>query len=170
MRTEAQANATVELVCGLAGEIVRKFGRVRMRVTGTSMVPSILPGDTIAVDRAGLQDISVGDVVLFSQCGRLYVHRVVRAGSPEYSGASADPALITRGDRLGYDDAPVNASALLGRVVSIERGKSQIDPRSRSANRLLVRLLQASDRVTYLYVRSTAARRMAIARRSKCRA
>ena len=32
-------SASTTLACGLAGEIVRTFGQVRLRVFGTSMVP-----------------------------------------------------------------------------------------------------------------------------------
>ena len=77
MRADIQGNASIELACGLAEEVVRAFGEVRLRVFGTSMVPSILPGDLVLIQRANLHEISAGEVVLFLQNGRLFVHRVV---------------------------------------------------------------------------------------------
>ena len=72
-----RGNVSAALACGLAGEVVRTFGEVRLRVFGTSMAPSILPGDLVSVQRAGLMEISPGDIVVFSREGRLFVHRVV---------------------------------------------------------------------------------------------
>ena len=143
-------NVAVTLACGLTGDIVRTFGEVRLRVFGTSMVPSILPGDLISVERAEVTEISNGEVVLYSREGRLFAHRVVgRAGSGDQS------ILITRGDRLRYNDPPVSSGELLGRVISIERGDRQVDTFAKATglNRPLIRLLQASDRATYLYLR-----------------
>jgi len=138
------------LVCGLAGEVVRTFGGVRLRVFGTSMVPSVLPGDLISVQKTGLADISPGEIVLFSQQGRLFAHRVVRRVR-----SVVNPYLITRGDRLGQDDPPVSSSELLGRVSSIERGNRQPEsPSQRNGReRVVARLLQTSDYATHLYLR-----------------
>ena len=146
-------NVSTTLACSLAGEIVRTFGQVRLRVFGTSMVPSILPGDLISVQRAGLSGINSGEIVLYSRAGRLFAHRVVcRAGSHE------ETRLITRGDRLSHNDPPVCSSELLGRVTSIQcgdgRGHRQVrhaaglDPREQ----MFVRILRTSDRATYLYL------------------
>jgi len=82
-------NESTTLACSLAGEVVRRFGKVRLRVFGTSMLPSILPGDLISVQRAGLSGISSGEIVLYSREGRLFAHRVVgRAGSRKIRGSS----------------------------------------------------------------------------------
>ena len=89
MRADIQGIASIELACGLAEEVVRAFGEVRLRVFGTSMAPSILPGDLVLIQRASLDEILPGQVVLFLQRGRLFVHRVVdrkiaaTAGRPE---------------------------------------------------------------------------------------
>jgi len=147
----------VALACGLAGEVVRTYGELRLRVFGTSMAPSILPGDLISVQRAGLREISPGEIVLFLQQGRLFVHRVVRSVDtpPEPFAAQGEPCLITRGDRLGHNDPPVSSSEFLGRVTSVERGTRRIACPTQPSGwqRVLVRLLQTSDYATYLYVR-----------------
>jgi signal peptidase I len=148
------------VACNLAEEIVRSFGELRLRVFGTSMVPSILPGDLISVQRASVSDISRGDVVLYSREGRMFAHRVVACmGSPEEPLKRQEkPHLITRGDRLSYNDAPVCSGELLGRVVSLNRGHRQIplSAQSGGANGPLLRLLRTSDRATYLYLRVAA--------------
>ncbi len=146
-------NATT-LACGLVGDVVRTFGEVRLRAFGTSMVPSILPGDLISIQRAGLSEISPGEIVLYAREGRLFAHRVVaRAGGHD------DPRLITRGDRLSHNDPPVSSSELLGRVTSVQcgdgRGHRHVQPDARlnAWDQVIVRVLQTSDRATYLYLR-----------------
>jgi signal peptidase I len=150
-------NVAATLACGLAVEIVRTFGEVRLRVFGTSMVPSILPGDLISVQRAGISDLTSGDIVLYSREGRMFAHRVVghggSAGQP--LAAQGESLLITRGDRLRYNDPPVSSSELLGRVIAIDRGEQQVktSPKAMGLRHPLLRLLQTSDRATYIYLR-----------------
>lgn len=161
--------ASVERPCGLAEEVIRKFGAIRLRVFGTSMVPSILPGDLIHVRRAGPLEISAGEVVLFIQNGRLFAHRVVgRKVSTLPSGMAGEPVLITRGDRLLQDDAPVSSAELLGRVVSIDRAGRKITVARHKSNRPIARLLQASDRATSIYLRLTAYFWTIFGRRAQC--
>ena len=147
-------NVSTTLACGLAGDIVRRFGGVRLRVFGTSMVPSILPGDLISIQRADLLEILPGEIVLYLRDDRLFVHRVVaRAGSQD------DPRLITRGDRLRYNDPLVSSSELLGRVTSIQthdgRWHREVEPATGLSvwEKLFVHVLRTSDQATYLYLR-----------------
>ena len=145
------------IACGLAGEVVRTFGNVRLRVFGTSMVPSILPGDLISVQRANVSEISLGEIVLYAREGRLFVHRVVGCkGWPENS------HLITRGDWLRHNDPPISSSELLGRVILIERGNSQWRPTLdlSTRERMIVSLFRNSNHATYLYLRLAALRQV----------
>jgi signal peptidase I len=142
------------VACELAGEVVRTFGGLRLRVFGTSMVPSILPGDFISVQRANLCEISPGEIVMYLREGRLFVHRVVaRAGNHD------DPRLITRGDRLTYDDPSVSSSELLGRVTSIQTPDGRWHREVRPATglsvweRMFASVVRTSDRAMYLYLR-----------------
>jgi signal peptidase I len=168
MLTDRQGNASIEQACGLAEEIVRTFGEVRLRVFGTSMVPAILPGDLVTVQRATLQEISVGEVILYFRQSRLFVHRVVGRSSTD---ALERSSLITRGDRLLHDDdPPVFAIDLLGRVVHLERDHRVVELRAGAMNPLLDRALQSSERATYLYLRLAALRGSFSFRRAKCRA
>lgn len=133
----------------LLEQAIRSFGHVRFRVLGTSMAPSVLPGDLVSVHRVQLSDISCGEIVLFSRHGRLFVHRVVRC-----VGEGKTPCLITRGDRLHHDDPPISEFELLGRVTSIQRGQRVFRPDIgvRGWNRLVMRALRASDFMTRAYL------------------
>jgi signal peptidase I len=167
-RSEAESTS---LACGLAGEIIRTFGEVRLRVFGTSMVPSILPGDLVSVQRADLSEISPGEIVLYSREGRLFVHRAVAR-----SGTHHDPSLITRGDRLSHNDPSVSPSELLGRVTSIQasdgRGHRDVRLPVRMSfwEQWIVRALRISDHTTYLYLRVAGYLPKLFSRRAACRA
>jgi hypothetical protein len=151
----------------LAEEVLRTFGEVRLRVFGTSMAPSILPGDFISVQRAALQDISLGEVVLFSRGDRLFLHRVVNRNVPNSADIPFESCLITRGDRLCHDDPPICSVELLGRVVSIQRGTQRLKPilRPGRSRQLLACVLRASDLATSLFIHLVAWRRFVFSER-----
>jgi signal peptidase I len=170
MLTDRVGNASIEQACGLAEDVVRTFGRIRLRVSGTSMVPTILPGDFVSIQQASLHDICPGEVVVFLRKGRFVVHRVVDRRVAASADSPEGMCLITRGDRLRHDDLPVSSLELLGRVVSIERDSRKVELPAMGSNRPIVRLLQASDRLTCLYLRLATCWRTVFLGRAKCRA
>jgi signal peptidase I len=170
MLADYQNNASIRLASGLAEEVVLTFGELRLRVFGTSMVPSILPGDFVSIHRAGLNEISPGEIVLFRQLDRLFVHRVVDRKVMAAAAGAEGPCLITRGDRLRHNDLPVTSSELLGRVISIQRGDRKVEMQAHGLNSPMVRVLQSSDRLTSLYLRLAAYWRALFPRRAKCQA
>lgn len=159
----------MEMASELAEEVIRRFGEVRLRVFGTSMAPAILPGDLVVVRRAGLDEISAGDVVLFGRDGRFFVHRTVRRSIATSADGAGRSCLVTRGDRLQQDDPPVSSKEILGRAISLVRDGRQIAPDPRGPDSLLARLLRASDHMTFLYVRLLAGWRSLFLRGVKCR-
>jgi signal peptidase I len=119
----------------LAAEVLASFGEARLPVTGSSMFPSMQPGDLLEIRRpAG--PIQTGDVVVFKRHGRLVVHRVV--------GQTGD-LFITRGDRLRYPDAPVPAADILGFVTAIERRGRRIAPRLTALRRIVSAVLRHTE-------------------------
>jgi signal peptidase I len=143
MKNEAAA-------CELAEEVIRKFGSIRLRVQGTSMMPAIRPGDTIEVERTHPRQIAAGDIVLYAREGRFFAHRVIRRGQ-----TVRGTQLVTQGDRLQAADPPVSPEELLGRVTFIERGRRRVAPRAHAGavERAVGRILRLSDRATGLYLR-----------------
>jgi radical SAM protein with 4Fe4S-binding SPASM domain len=106
----------VELKNRLAADVLRSSGELRLRLTGTSMLPAIWPGEELLIRRDGAAEAGPGDVILFEREGRLFAHRVVR----RMEGADG-PVWITRGDRHRHDDPPVSSGELLGRVEGVPR-------------------------------------------------
>jgi len=103
----------------LAAEILLRFSEFRFVAHGTSMLPSIYPGDCLTVKSFGSAVPHCGEIVLCHRAAEWRVHRIVAIG--EHGPATL---YILRGDALSEDDPPVRGGALLGRVTSVlRRGK-----------------------------------------------
>jgi hypothetical protein len=132
----------------LSLEVLQSFGQAKLAITGTSMLPSIWPGDILEVHRQSLAEIPPGEIVLFERDGRLLAHRVVeKVGGPERA------LLTTRGDRLRKSDPPVSPQELLGRVTAILRGGRRIEPRLTRWGRVASWVFSHSDLCTKLALR-----------------
>ena len=105
--------------CSLAAEVVRTAGRTRLRVLGGSMLPAIWPGDVVEIQAVPFDELLPGAIAAFQRDGRVWAHRVI-----ENNGS----ALLTRGDALPQDDPRVLPDHVMGRVVSLQRGRSRIVP------------------------------------------
>jgi hypothetical protein len=106
----------------LVADAVRDYGALRLnpslrlRVAGSSMIPSILPGDFVVVEPREINQFVPGEIALFSSLGYLVSHRVI---------AHHGTFLQTQGDSVVRFDPPVTEADLLGVVVRVERnGKS----------------------------------------------
>lgn len=120
--------------------VARDGREVRVRVTGSSMLASIWPGDALMV--RPLRDATAleGQVVVFTREGRLFVHRVV--GKLDIPG---NMQLLMCGDAHDDCDPPVAASEILGTVVSISRGGREVPISSSPAHKLLSFGVRHSD-------------------------
>jgi len=121
------------VVLSVASEVLRTSGRLRFAALGASMVPTIFPGDVLIVRRETARSARCGDVVLCSRAGRFCAHRLV--AKREQDGRLS---LVTRGDALRENDAPLAESELLGRVTTVIRGRKRIDLDGRSTALKLV--------------------------------
>ncbi len=85
-------------------------------VVSDSMAPAITRGDMVLVEEASIDEVGVGDVVVYAGPeGIPVMHRVV-----EVRVEDGEKLLVTKGDTLEEPDrAPVDESRLLGRVVLV---------------------------------------------------
>jgi hypothetical protein len=109
--------------CVLAAELIRKYGKLRLRVTGLSMLPAVWPGDIVTIQRREPSALLPGDIVLVECQGCLRLHRFIATRE--------DRHIITRGDSLPDDDPPVLPEEVLGILTSIQRRGSVFSPRKR---------------------------------------
>lgn len=106
----------------LAGDVLRRFGGLRFRASGGSMLPAIAPGDLLEFRSCSATEVQGNDVVLLHRDHGLVAHRVV---------AISSTGLVTRGDALSADDAPWDPREVLGRLVGHERGHRRLHPGGR---------------------------------------
>jgi hypothetical protein len=122
--------AAIEMA--LAEEVLRSYGRLRIMARGSSMIPTIFPGDILFVERDPLARLRPGHVVLASRGGRFFAHRVARL-----TALGGAPRVITRGDALCADDPAFFHEEILGRVISVIRGRRQIELAGREEQKSL---------------------------------
>ena len=103
----------------LVAEVARDFGEVRLKVTGTSMLPAVWPDDVLTVRRRCATELLPGHIVLCYRNQGFVAHRLVR---------NQGDCLVTRGDALPYEDRPFRDDEVLGEVVSIVRYGRSVDP------------------------------------------
>jgi signal peptidase I len=115
-------------------DLLRRGHSVRFRAKGGSMHPTIREGEAITVAPVRPAEIQLGDLILYRSGRGVTAHRVVRV--------VRDPdgtlAFIPRGDSSTTRDEPVAQSAVLGRVVGVERDGRALDPTGAGAWTLAV--------------------------------
>lgn len=109
---------------------------VRFRAGGQSMHPTIKDGEMITVEPVTPSDVKRGDILLYQFKKGVIAHRVMRVERE-----AAQLRFILQGDSSRTCDAPVEASEILGRVISVERAGRSIELASRKAK--LVRAVRS---------------------------
>jgi len=138
-----QGRAAVEMA--LAEEVLRSYGRLRIMARGSSMVPTIFPGDVLLVERNPLARVRPGDIVLALRDGRFFAHRVARL-----TALGGPPRVITRGDALREEDPAFLHDEIIGRVTALLRGRKRIEISNEDAlrcKRILRSVIRNSDAI-----------------------
>jgi len=138
-QTQAGAHAVAHQ---LAEEVLRHSGKLVLPASGRSMVPAIWPGDNLVVEPASSSSVAPGDIVLFSNAYRFVAHRVVEKKDDASTGR-----VLTRGDAMGTEDAPIKSGEILGKVSFIVRNGRCFKPEKspRRSERALATLLRRSE-------------------------
>jgi hypothetical protein len=83
--------------------------RVRLRVYGESMLPTLWPGDLVEITNCSPEDLRTGEIVLAMREGRFFLHRLVAPYTPN--------GFLLRGDSMPGPDPLFPPEALVGRLV-----------------------------------------------------
>jgi signal peptidase len=118
-RLDPSDRAFVEVV----SEVLGRGHSVRFRAKGTSMTPTIREGEVITVVPVQPNGIRRGEIILYRSERGVFGHRVVRVTR----GRAGSVVLLPRGDACQTCDEPVEESAVLGRIVAVERDGESLD-------------------------------------------
>ena len=130
--------------CDLLADVVRSTGSGKLRVAGSSMLPAILPGDVLTVQRRRSDELRPGEIVVIIRDGKLTAHRIINISEED---------LITRGDSLPTVDLPVQFPEIVGRVESIRRNGRQVSLKFSGWKRTIAAILRRSEWCTGIYLR-----------------
>jgi signal peptidase I len=125
-RTHSSAEMLIQIAhlheacCDLVADVARISGKVQVRVAGTSMVPTLWPGDVVVVRRCEPSELLPNSVVMFRRSGGLVVHRLILRTADQ---------VTARGDAHSCLDEPVTLSDVIGRVELVIRNGRSIDPK-----------------------------------------
>lgn len=129
------ATSQRKIASDLIREEIAQGTTFRFRVISGSMAPLIAVGDEIVVERASVDVLRRGDIVLYTVDGAFHTHRLLarrRRGDATL--------LVTKGDASLNPDQPWSEEQLLGKAVAIKKEERTIDLESgkwRTINRLL---------------------------------
>ena len=112
----AQENCATNPKQSLLVQALLEHGSCRFQVSGSSMLPTLWPGDLVLIQRRPLQQLVVGDVVLHQSDGRFFLHRLE---SCQTHGNRVH--FVTRGDAMPQRDPPFSSAHFLGVLAGVQR-------------------------------------------------
>jgi signal peptidase I len=117
---------------------------IEMRMSGSSMRPTIEDGDVITIEPVAEDRIAPGDIILYqSRYDTAVIHRVVRVER-----SLPERTVVTRGDAAAQTDVPVPFNKVLGRVRLVERAGAPVKL-VRPARKLASRLIALFNRLRF---------------------
>lgn len=105
----------------LSKEILGGGISLRIPTVGISMHPMIRAGDIIVVESARVDDISIGDIVLYCLGEKMVAHRVIRRRVE-----NGKMVLVTKGDSCPNFDKPVFPEHVIGKVITIQKKEREV--------------------------------------------
>ena len=148
---------------GLFQDILQRGVKLRVRVTGRSMIPFLRGNEVLTIRQEPCLSLSMGDLILFRSTYDLPVlHRIIRIRKND-NGAFW---FLTKGDALRSFDEEIHESSVLGKVLRIERPAQSAKTTHIDMNSLFYRCLNFSIAVagffktqTYFFLSAALAKR-----------
>ncbi len=120
----------------LVADVAFRFGEVRLKVTGSSMMPAIWPGDVITACRRNIAELQPGHIVLYRREGMLVAHRIT---------CIHGDLVTTRGDSLEHDDPAITVPDIIGQVIHLVRNGRRVHLRQSWWQNVSSFILRRSD-------------------------
>lgn len=101
----------------MSAEGLAKTGSLKVYINGSSMLPSLRPGDYVLVEACQAGSLRPGEILVARREADLVTHRLL---------GQAAQGWLLKGDASALADEPIPAEAILGRVVALVRDGKQI--------------------------------------------
>jgi signal peptidase I len=99
-------------------EVMQRGLSIRVKARGSSMVPLIHTGDVLFVEPVKLEQLKVGDIIVFDNNSVSYVaHRIIKKN---------DSTVTTKGDNQFHFDRPIPNEHVRGKITQIENKQKQL--------------------------------------------
>src|SRR5437763_15336142 len=66
-----------QIKCELAAQVLNDSGVLRLRASGSSMLPSVWPGDILTIRPQRLEQWRPGDIAPYMRAGHFFLQRVI---------------------------------------------------------------------------------------------
>src|SRR5579864_7139215 len=110
--TESEIAAAHSQKVELVSSMLRTGGAVKIKALGTSMLPTIWPGDILVIESISHDQLVCGELLAVRVQNEIRVHRLLEKTAPDW---------ITRGDSMPQNDPAISPNDVLGRVSEIRR-------------------------------------------------
>ena len=108
---------TMAVVLDLSRERLARGEVVKVDVASESMDGAMTAGTEVTIEACPSKELSMGDVLLFTRCGELILHRLLLKRDGDY---------LTAGDNSSSFDAPLAEGDILGRAVENRSRQSSL--------------------------------------------
>lgn len=98
-------------------KILAKRRSFTLKVEGASMLPLLLPGDILSLEKTSFLRIKEDDIALVIKNNQPLIHRVIY---------KSDKYLVTRGDNKIKSDGTIKPSQVYSKVTGLKRGRQSI--------------------------------------------
>lgn len=103
----------------LAASILNDSIPLEIAMEGFSMYPCLRENDRAVLAKCSWKDIRKGDIIAFTQNGRLVAHRVIALNHDRKT-------LLAKGDKNSYTDPEVAIGNVIGKITMIKRAKKEM--------------------------------------------
>ncbi len=109
----------------LADSILDAEHSLSYKLKGHSMYPTLRPGDIGFIEKCSVDDLAIGDIVVFNANDILIGHRII-----DIKEDVGNKIFTTKGDKSRTKDKPFTTENLLGRINSFQRRNKLIKTNS----------------------------------------
>jgi signal peptidase I len=119
---------------------------IKIRVNGTSMYPFLQNDDLVEIEKTDLEDLEIGDIVVFKNQDRWLAHRLIKKQISE-----GETKLITKGDSCLKFDETFGKELYVGKITNFERENKSYSLNDSSFKTFTKRIINSNGLMNYVF-------------------